>query len=68
MGRKAEAKLTAVILQTVYENDGQLRAADIARRLNLHPYQVSRLLPVIDAGQKKWLCEDDEGHLSIYRE
>ncbi len=68
MGRKTDAKLAETVLQAIRDHNGQLRPADLAKQLHLHPYQVSRLLPAIDAGKRKWLCEDDEGRLSLYRD
>ena len=45
MGRKVSSNRKEDVVQTVRENDGKLRAAGVAKVLNLHPQEVNRPWP-----------------------
>lgn len=68
MGRKVDTKKVKIILQTIADNDGQVRANDIARQLKMHPQAVARLLPNVDQETGELLYEDDKGFLGIFRQ
>lgn len=67
MGRKVNKERLSQVVQTIQEHDGQLRANDLAKQLELHPQAVSRLLSVVDDETETLLCEDDRGFLGIFR-
>ena len=67
MGRQADEQRIEAILQLIGENDGHLRAADIAQKLGLPKSSVTRLLPVIDSGEEKRLVEDERGFLGLFK-
>lgn len=67
MGRRIDPGRTDAILKTVQENDGKLQAAGIAKKLNLHPQAVVRILTALEEKPEKQLCEDDNGFLSIFK-
>ena len=67
MGRKINKERLSDVVQTIAENDGQLRANDIAKQLALHPQAVNRLLSVVDNETETLLCEDDLGFLGIFK-
>ncbi len=67
MGRKVNSRRKQTIIQLVRKNDGQLRAAGIAKLLGLHPQEVTRTLTSLEAEAEKHVCEDDRGFLSIFR-
>lgn len=67
MGRKVNTERLEEVLQTIRENDGQMRANDIAKELDLHPETVARLLAVADNESDELLTEDDQGFLGIFK-
>ncbi|MBN1991905.1 MAG: helix-turn-helix domain-containing protein [Anaerolineae bacterium] len=67
MGRNIDRQRLAAVLQTIKENDGRLRMNDIARRLNLHPQAVARLLPAVGEKTGELLYEDERGFLGIFK-
>lgn len=67
MGRKINSSRKQAILKAIAENDGQLRASNLATLLDLHPQEVSRVLTSLEDDPKKYLCEDDRGFLSIFK-
>lgn len=53
------------ILTLIMDNNCRYCPNDLARRLNLHPQTIARLLPVFEkTGQL--LYEDDKGRLGVY--
>ncbi len=67
MGRKANQQRIKTVVRVISDNDGRLRAADIARALGLSKSSIIRLLPTIDEGEEKCLAEDNRGFLSIFK-
>jgi DNA-binding IclR family transcriptional regulator len=67
MGRRANQERIQAVLRVVSENNGQVRAADIARELGVPKSSITRLLPAIDEGETKRLTEDDRGFLGIFK-
>ncbi|GEM_PF-3297111 len=67
MGRKVNPQKVVEVIKVIRENDGKLRANDVAKQLGLHPQEVARVLPAIDDGEEKFLYEDDKGFLSIFK-
>ncbi len=63
MGRKVNSDRLADVVQTIRQNDGKVRSNDIAKKLNLHPQAVARLLSTTE----ELLCEDDNGFLGIFK-
>jgi hypothetical protein len=67
MGRKVNSEQLEEVVQTIREHDGQIRANDIAKELDLHPEAVARLLAVADKEGEEMLVEDDQGYLGIFK-
>lgn len=67
MGRNTNTDRLAQVIQTIRQKDGQVRANDIARELDLHPQAVSRLLSAADEESGELLYEDDRGFLGIFK-
>lgn len=67
MGRKVNSERLEEVVQTIREHDGEVRANDIAKELDLHPETVARLLSVADRESEELLIEDDEGYLGIFK-
>lgn len=67
MGRKISTGRKQDLLQAIEENDGQQRIAGLARLLNRHPQEITRTLTALEDDDKKHVCEDDKGFLSIFR-
>lgn len=67
MGRKVKPEHLDAVLKTIKENEGQVRANDVAKQLRMHPQAVARLLPAIGEETGELLCEDDRGFLSIFK-
>jgi Mn-dependent DtxR family transcriptional regulator len=67
MGRKVNMERLSDVLETIRENDCKVRANDVARRLNLHPQVVTRLLPAFEEQTEELLYEDDKGFLGIFK-
>jgi DNA-binding IclR family transcriptional regulator len=66
VGRKIDPDRSQAILEAVQAGNGTVRAADLAKKLNLHPQEVSRVLTALEDKPVKQLCEDDRGFLSIF--
>jgi hypothetical protein len=67
MGRKVNSERLEEVVQTIREHDGQIRANDIAKELDLHPEAVARLLAAADRESEALLIEDDQGYLGIFK-
>lgn len=67
MGRRVNLDKLHDVLDTIRENEGLVRANDIAKNLNLHPQAVIRLLTTVDDETDELLYEDDKGFLSIFK-
>ena len=67
MGRKLNPFRREVVLKAVEEHDGQLKAGGLARLLGLHPQEIERVLTSLEDGDEKYLCEDDQGFLGIFK-
>lgn len=67
MGRKLNQDRLEDVLQTIKEHDGQYKANDVAKELDLHPQTVARLLASVDDHSTELLCEDDWGFLGIFK-
>jgi DNA-binding IclR family transcriptional regulator len=67
MGRKINLGRLSDVLETIRENDCKVRANDVAKKLNLHPQAVTRLLPAFGEETDELLYEDDKGFLGIFK-
>lgn len=67
MGRKVNTQRLAEVLNSIKENDGKLRATDIAKQLGVHPQMITRLLPAFGSETEDLLVEDDRGFLGIFK-
>jgi len=67
MGRKVNPEKVVEVIKTIRENDGKLRANNVAKQLGLHPEEVARVLSTLEDGEEKVLYEDDKGFLSIFK-
>jgi Mn-dependent DtxR family transcriptional regulator len=67
MGRKVNADRLSDVVRTIQQNDGRVRANDIAKELKLHPQAVTRLLAVVNEETGALLYEDDRGFLGIFK-
>jgi Mn-dependent DtxR family transcriptional regulator len=67
MGRKVNSERLEEVVQTIREHNGEVRANDIAKELDLHPEAVARLLAVADRESEELLIEDDKGYLGIFK-
>ena len=67
MGRKLNQDRLEDVLQTIREHDGQYKANDVAKELDLHPQTVVRLLSSVDNHSASLLYEDDRGFLGLFR-
>ena len=66
MGRKINLERLSDVLKIIQENDGQFRANDIAKQLDLHPQAIARVLPAFGEETEELICEDDRGFLKIF--
>ena len=67
MGRKLNQDRLEDVLQTIRERDGQYKANDVAKELELHPQIVARLLASVDNRSADLLYEDDRGFLGLFK-
>jgi len=67
MGRKVNPEKVVEVIKTIRENDGKLRANNVAKQLGLHPEEMARVLTTIENDEEKVLCEDDKGFLNIFK-
>ena len=67
MGRKANMSHIEAVIRAIQQNDGQVRANDIARMTGLHPEAVSRALARVPEYTGILLQEDDNGFLGIFK-
>lgn len=67
MGRKLNPFRREAVLKAVEEHDGQLRAGGLARLLDLHPQELGRVLTSLEEEGEKYLYEDDQGFLGIFK-
>lgn len=67
MGRKINLERLADVFETIRDNNCKLRANDVAKKLNLHPQALARLLPAFGEQTKELLYEDDRGFLGIFK-
>jgi DNA-binding IclR family transcriptional regulator len=67
VGRNINPNRKQDILKTIAENNGQLRASNLARLLKLHAQEVSRVLTSLEDSPEKFLYEDDRGFLGIFK-
>jgi len=67
VGRKVNTQRLAQVLSTIEENEGKLRANDIAKQLGIHPQAIARLLPAFGTETEELLYEDDRGFLGIFK-
>lgn len=67
MGRKVHPRNVGMVIKLIQENDGQLRANDVAKQLGVHPQAIARLLPAIEENTGDLLQEDDKGFLGIFK-
>ncbi len=65
MGRKPNQVRLEALINIIEQNDGKVRAADIAKQLHVSRSAVTRLLPA--AEQHVLLMEDDRGFLGIFK-
>jgi len=67
MGRNLNQDRLEDVLQTIREHDGQYKANDVAKELDLHPQIVARLLSSVDDHSTDLLYEDDRGFLGLFK-
>lgn len=67
MGRKTNQGRLAAVVATIRNKNGQVRANDIAKELNLHPQAISRLLAATETEGDARLVEDDRGFLGVFK-
>jgi DNA-binding IclR family transcriptional regulator len=67
MGRKLDQDRLENVLQTIRKHDGQYKANDVAKALDLHPQTVARLLASVENHSVDLLYEDDRGFLGLFK-
>jgi hypothetical protein len=67
MGRKLDQDRLENVLQTIRKHDGQYKANDVAKALDLHPQTVARLLASVENHSADLLYEDDRGFLGLFK-
>lgn len=67
MGRKINPTRRAEVIKAVGEHHEQLKAGSIAKKLGLHPQEVTRVLTSLEDESEKMVYEDDDGFLGLFK-